>query len=201
MPAKIMVLRLWDKKPEGAEIVTTVSKADNWQRGLSPFVLGPCKLYGQFASRNMENGWQYAKVYSEYVKTVEGYREIAPGYWNWAQAGWSNPTAVRYPMGKGRKPEFSLWDDRRLDYIAARKEIYVPLYVKAVKKTEAWKRLRHLYGTKKLIVLLDFDVYDHREYSMSLTDVLNRPDKKMGHAFVLMMMLTKDKALDHCEIR
>jgi hypothetical protein len=30
---------------------------------------------------------------------------------------------------------------------------------------------------------------------MSLTDVLNFPDKKMGHAFVLMMLLTQDSAL------
>jgi len=35
---------------------------------------------------------------------------------------------------------------------------------------------------------------------MTLKDVLNNPKKKMGHAFVLMMLLTNDKeeALKEC---
>jgi hypothetical protein len=196
MPAKVMVLQLWDPKPEGAEIVSTVSKSAGWQRGLSPFVLGPCKLYGKYTSQNMENGWQYAKVYKECISRKLG--KIKKEYWTWAKEGWDNPKAVRYPMGKGRKPEFSLWDGQRLSYVEARKKIYIPLYFDAVEKTQAYKRLEHLYQTKKVLVLLDYDAYDHRKEKMTLTDVLENPHKKMGHAFVLAMMLTQDKALDRC---
>jgi hypothetical protein len=35
-------------------------------------------------------------------------------------------------MGRGAKPEYSLWDGERLDYIEARKRIYAPLYARAV---------------------------------------------------------------------
>src|SRR5688572_608723 len=53
MPARVMVLRMWDPKPEGAVIVSTVSKsATAWERQLSPFTLGPCKLYDKFTSKN-----------------------------------------------------------------------------------------------------------------------------------------------------
>lgn len=195
MPAKVMVLRMWDTKPEGAVIVSTVSRTAGWQRGLSPFVLGPCKLYGKFKSRNMENGWQYAKVYKEFLDDAGG---VGSKYYDWAVAGWNNPRAVRYPVGKGRKPEFSWWRGESLDYITARKEIYVPLYLNAVKETEAWARLFRLYQKEKCLVLLDYDAYDHRKEKMSLSDVLNRPDRKMGHAFVLMMALTGDRALREC---
>ena len=33
-----------------------------------------------------------------------------------------------------------------------------------------------------------------------MTDVLNSPDKKMGHAFVLYMMLTNDIAMLECNL-
>ena len=196
MPAKVMVLRLWDPKPEDATVVSTISKSMGWQRGLSPFVLGPCKLYGKFVSKNMENGWQYAKVYKEFL---DDKGRVGSKYYDWAKAGWDNSRAVRYPVGKGRKPEFSWWKGETLDYVTARKTIYVPLYRDAVCKTESYKTLERLYKKEKLLVLLDYDAHDHRKLGLSLSDVLNNPDKKMGHAFVLMMLLTGDRALKECD--
>jgi hypothetical protein len=73
----------------------------------------------------MENAWQYAKVYSCHTNPNSG----APTqeYWKWAREGWNNPSPVRFPMGRGAKPEYSLWDSQRLGYIEARKKIYAPL--------------------------------------------------------------------------
>ena len=76
-------------------------------------LLGPVPLYSEMWSQNMENAWQYAKVYAQYEFDMNA-------YWAWAQAGWNNPWAVRYPMGKGARPAYSLWAGDRLDYIAAR---------------------------------------------------------------------------------
>lgn len=45
------------------------------------------------------------------------------------------------------------------------------------------------------------DGYDHDNLGMSLTEVLNNPQRKMGHAFVLKMLLTKDAALKHLHLR
>lgn len=45
---------------EGEVLVNTTSHADNWERGLSPFFLGPCQLYNGCKAARMENGWQFA---------------------------------------------------------------------------------------------------------------------------------------------
>jgi len=45
------------------------------------------------------------------------------------------------------------------------------------------------YKQYKDIVLWDFDGYDYHNAKMTMNDVINCPTKKMGHAFVLAMML------------
>lgn len=188
----VRVLRLWDKMPEGSYVVSTVSKSQTaWERQLSPFVLGPCDLYDELTSRNMENAWQFAKVYREHLDGDK----IRPEYWEWAYRGWDDRRAHRYPMGKGRRPEFSLWCGERLGYVEARKRIYVMLYAEAVMRTQAYLHLRRLLNKHKDLTLLDYDAYDHHAMGMSLTDVLNNPHRKMGHAFVLAMLLTSDRAI------
>lgn len=202
MPAEIILLPVWDKaiqNAKGTVTVMTVSKSNTaWERQLSPFLLGPCKLYGDYHSINMENAWQYAKVYTPEFWHSD---RLNKSYWKWAVDGWSNARAVRYPMGKGRSPAFSLWDGEALDYIEARKRIYGPLYAEAVQKTEAWRRLKKLYKTVKRLVLYDYDVRDISRTEETLTEVLNNPHKKMGHAFVLAMLLQRDPALEQLELR
>ncbi len=152
-------------------------------------MLGPCELYGGYKALNMENAWQYAKVYDRHT-TFDGPSE---DYFKWAKAGWDNPKAVRYPMGKGAKPEYSWWDGVAYSYIAARKKIYAPLYAKAVENTLSFKRLKEMAESLPELWLWDFDGYDHKALGMSYTDVLNCESKKMGHAFVLAMMLENQR--------
>jgi hypothetical protein len=137
----------------------------------------------------MENAWQFSKVYPEHV-TECGL--LTSKYWDWAKKGWSDTWAHRYPMGKGAIPLFSYWDGERLGYIDARKKIYAPLYANAVVKTKAYERLCELYKERGTITLFDFDGYDHHKLNMTLKDVINNPDRKMGHAFVLAMLLQND---------
>lgn len=175
------------RDPRDPDAINTTSRSKNWSRGLSPFFLGPVKLYGKYVSKNVENGWQYSKVYSEHV----GKNGMPTDeYFEWAQNGWREKRANRYPMGKGREPEFSHWDGENLTYVEARRKIYIPLYSKAVVKTEAFERLKMIYETMREIVLWDFDAYDHRAFGMSWNDVIDDPNKKMGHGFVLAMLLT-----------
>lgn len=190
---KILGMRQPNGDSEEATIVNCCSNSQtSWERMLSPFLLGPCKLYQEFTSQNVENGWQFSKVYK---KHLEYDYAITEEYFEWACTGWEDPVARRYPMGRGAKPEFSLWDGERLGYIDARKKIYGPLYSKAVLAGEGWPKLKALYTEAKLIVLRDFDGYDHNAMGMTLKDVLNNPSRKMGHAFVLKMLLTADEAL------
>lgn len=149
-------------------------------RPLSPMLLGPVMLYGGYWSRTMENAWQYAKLYQEH----------AHDYWTWAQAGWDNPHAVRYPLGKGARPLHTLWAGDKLDYTAARKRVYIPLYAQAVRFGQLNLFLNLRAETRcQDIAIRDFDAYDHRALGYSWDDVINDPDRKMGHGFVLAMMI------------
>lgn len=175
--------------------VNTTSRATvPWQRALSPFYLGPCKLYDGAVvpeARNVENAWQFAKVYRHHVGS-RGFP--TKEYFDWARDGWRHYKAVRYPMGKGAAPEYSWWEGERMGYVEARRRIYVPLYTRAVMKTSAFATLVDLYRERGELVLWDFDGYDHHELGMTLKEVLACPDRKMGHAFVLAMILEEMEA-------
>ena len=199
MPATIRIVNMYTKTSDcGGIVVNTTSKAaDDWQRDLSPFHLGPCDLYDGHESQNMENAWQYSKVYAKHAED----RKPTEEYWEWAKEGWDNPRAVRYPMGRGARPLYSLWQGEELGYIDARKKIYAPLYAEAVQRTQGWNRLKGLYENEKLIVLRDYDGYYYASRNETLTDVLNNPSKKMGHAFVLAMLLHEDDSLSQVDLR
>lgn len=172
-------------------VINTTSRSTTWSRGLSPFYLGPVPLYEGApipTARNFENAWQFAKVYPTQVGP-DG--NPSPVYWSWATAGWRNPRAERYPMGKGAIPAYSYWEGQRLDYISARKTIYFPLYARLVAETEAFGLLLETYRRDGAITLWDFDGYDHLALGYSLKDVLNDPARKMGHAFVLAYLLER----------
>jgi hypothetical protein len=138
------------------------------------------------SSHNVENAWQFAKVYPVHVDKEENPTQE---YFDWARDGWKHRRAIRYPMGKGAIPLYSWWAGEKLSYVEARKKIYVPLYTKAVVNTKAFAKLRELHEKLDEIWLWDFDGYDHVELGMTLKEVLNDPTRKMGHAFVLAMIL------------
>lgn len=201
---QLKVISIFEKETDinGFYVNTTSKSEHDWQRDLSPFYLGPCALYGGRNAIKMENAWQYSKVYQEHAGK-DG--NPTDDYWNWATDGWSLERAVRYPMGKGRKPLCSWWDGKPYDYIAARKKIYAPLYARAVMQTkgfvhlkDSFERLSKLKGAT--LYLKDYDAYRHQNLGMTLSDVLNNPAKKMGHAFVLAMLLTSDPALQQIDL-
>lgn len=182
----IKIIGPHDRK-EPRTINTTSHSAADWSRGLSPFTLGPVRLYGSHTARIFENAWQFAKLYPEHAD-INGYP--TDEYWTWAQNGWDSTMASRYPAGKGRKPLCSLWNGNRLGYIEARKQIYIPLYQHAVKQTTAYQKLERLYVEQGQLTLFDFDGYDHRQLGMSFSDVINCHTRICGHAFVLAIMLS-----------
>lgn len=197
MPAQIRVAQMRQKIdfPNPMVINPCSNSVVDWQSDLSPFIVGPCDLYARMKSVNFENAWQFAKVYKRHVKP-NGDIDFG-AYFAWAKEGWYNPKAIRYPMGRGAKPEFSYWDGNRYGYIEARKKIYGPLYIKAIIDRPGFQRLREIYETwDGTLVLRDFDGYDHVAKGMSLTQVVNNPLRKMGHAFVIAMLLLGDSALE-----
>jgi len=168
------------------QIINTTSRSETWSKEFSPFTLGPVNLYGNHTAKNIENAWQFSKVYKEHVDQNQ---DPTSDYYKWAKKGWNDTYGHRYPMGKGKIPLYSYWDGEKLDYIEARKRIYAPLYAKAVIKTDAFNRLLTMHQKGMAFALLDFDGYDYLSRGMTLKEVINEPKKKMGHAFVLAMLL------------
>lgn len=202
MPAQVHVCHKWYRVPNqhqrGTVVIDTTSRG-GWTADLSPFSIGPCPLYDGHVAQNVENAWQYAKVYAQHTDE-NGNPTVA--YWQWAYEGWTNPRPVRYPMGKGARPQYSLWEGERLGYIDARKRIYGPLYAEAVQRTQGWQILLEEYEKADNLWLRDWDGWLMERHGMtSLTDVLNNPGRIMGHAFVLQMLLTDDPALQQMTLR
>lgn len=169
-------------------------EVDTTSRGpfkdLSPFYLGPIvdPFRGDSCLR-FENYWQYSKVYHNHIELTSNI--ISPQYWEWRAQGFNNSRAVRYPMGKGKKPVGSLFGNEILDYITARKRIYAPFYAGLVSCTHSYTMLYNWFvHEKRDIVLRDFDGYDYTALNMTLEDVINDPTKKQGHAFIIAGMLT-----------
>ncbi len=181
----VHVIPVWESNPYNCPEVSTVSSSGASIRELSPFILGPIIERGLW-SENFENFWQFAKVYKEHLGR-DG--EPSPDWYAWRAKGLEDEYAHRYPMGKGRIPEYSYWFEEHLGYIEARKRIYAPIYAKYVRKTIAYKLLKELYIEQGEVTLKDYDAYDHIKANVSLVDVINNPTRKMGHAFVLAMML------------
>lgn len=177
-------------------------EVDTTSRGpfkdLSPFYLGPiiynCPHFGLVNCVRFENLWQYCKVYTEHTMLIGDGRytpepQIHPQYYSWRNNGFHNQKAVRYPMGKGKKPLFSLWGTQRLDYVQARHQIYIPNYAELVRHTKSYAKLYNWLMEGHDLVLRDFDGYDYVSQGKSLREVANDPKRSMGHAFVLAMML------------
>jgi hypothetical protein len=189
----IHVLFKFAKNPYGGIEVDVTSNSGFW-KDLSPFLLDAAK----YGARNFENLWQFSKVYKEHIMLIDGLPNWR--WYRWRDVGYANPKAIRYPMGKGAKPEYLLWNGEKLGYIEARKAVYAPIYAELVKQTQAYGTLNSLYESLYddglPLVLRDYDAYDHIAMGRTLKDAINDPNRKCGHGFVLAMMLVGE--LERC---
>jgi len=186
----ILVLNNSETAPQGALDINVTSRSTTWSRGLSPFIIEGGKTWtGDFAE-NVENMWQFCKVYACHA---DSNGEPTDEYFIWAKRGWKSKVGIRYPMNKGAIPLYSYWNGKKYDYLDAKEKLYVKMYFRGVKDTEAYKKLEELYKeclkTKTTLVLRDFDAYNHVNLKLSPYEVLKHPTKKFGHGFVLMFML------------
>jgi len=187
MTQLLHVLFKFSNNPYGGIEVDVTSNSGFW-KDLSPFLLDATK----YGAKNFENLWQFSKVYKKHIMAIDGFPDAS--WYKWRDAGYANPRAVRYPMGKGAKPEYLLWGDEKLDYVSARKKVYAPIYAELVRQTQGYKVLESLYESVYKdgvsLILRDYDAYDHIVMRRTLKDVINDPNRKCGHGFVLAMMLT-----------
>lgn len=184
---QVITVSYKDVIPNGyMEINCTSWGKDKWS-ALSPFVNRQISAYDGLISQNMENLWQYSKVYEQHVFMDN----ILPEWFEWRNQGFAKTKADRYPMGKGKKPLFTYWNGNRLSYIEARKQVYFPKYEESVIDTDVFKDLLNLYMKGELLAIRDFDVYRFDLLGMTIEEVINNSNKKAGHGFVLYKMLNK----------
>lgn len=175
---EIFILGPRDKIPEKSVMINTTSRSKDFGKIFSPMICqGPLDL-GGLSAQNVENFWQGTKVYKEHLDN--------PQEWiRWRNNLLKDKLAHRYPMGKGARPEFSYLNSElgRMNYIQARKNIYIPLYKQKLSRYCS-KSINSVIDmlTVTNISLWDFD---GRITSDSFDDIVNNSEAKCGHAFVL----------------
>lgn len=139
-------------------------------------------------------------------------------YWAWREKGMNNKYAVRYPVGFSMKNRssclYSIWEGKKYDYIEARKNIYMPVYINLVKKHEKFKKLKKMLadGTNLLIVEVDGPKEESLDYykekygvaddfivnsTIEVTEknmeiMLNDPKHAFGHGYCLAIALLNE---------
>lgn len=182
----------------------------------------------------MENKWQFSKVYKEVPRSkqyksrwdksvvwewgsethVDNYGNLTDEYYEWRNAGFSNPYAVRYPCGSHYKSKclYSIDDEgNKYGYIEARYYIYCKEYYDCVINHEKFMELKHkLYRGQKLLIIdvdgpkqndlnyyidrynvpNDFIVNNTIDATLdNLELMLNDPKNPYGHGYVLSSIL------------
>ena len=195
--AEVFVIGKFGPNPYPHAVEVDVTSHGSF-KDLSPFYLGPityeCPHFGPLKCLRLENLWQYCKVYPEHIAMIGDGRytplpQIHPQYYSWRNRGFAESRATRYPMGKGKKPLFSLWGMQRLDYVKAKHKIYIPNYVDLARRTKSYNTLYNWLVQGHDLVLRDFDGFDYIAQGKSLKDIANDPTRSLGHGFVLAMML------------
>ncbi|MDD4120673.1 MAG: hypothetical protein PHG90_03720 [Clostridia bacterium] len=187
---KVIVINKYTRTPEGFMRIDCTSGNRKWAPFCSPFRLGPVQCYAGLESKNMENAWQFSKVYAD---QVDANGDPTPEYFEWRDKGYSNPDPIRHPH-EG-KPLYIYWNGEKYGYIEARKKVYIPLYANAFVKGGGYKMLKDLLKDNN-IALADFDGYDFKALGLSsYEDVINYEKRSLAHAFIIAMLLEKDPAI------
>ena len=54
-------------------------------------------MYNNLVAKNVENAWQFSKVYEEHLE--EGSDDPSSKWIHWAKEGFADPKPIRFPMG------------------------------------------------------------------------------------------------------
>lgn len=219
-----------DPKIPGYKPILVLTKSSKYG-SIGPYVLADEE------GRIMENIWQFSKVYENVPNSVRRESrfnnriiwnhpaqvhvkdgELTPEYWEWRHKGMHNPDPVRYPVGFNHRGKclYALHEssDEKLDYIEARKQIYLPVYCDLVRGQRQYEELlqRLRVGEKLLIIEVDGPHQEDLDYYIEKYNVaknfivnntikatrenmdimLNDPKHPFGHGYCLALALLDD---------
>lgn len=127
-----------------------------------------------------ENYWQSGKVFeddTDHTETVKWWKKL-------------EVPKRRYPKSKGKKVLYGIYNGKKMDYITARKEVYVPEYYEMIK--DRVKEEKH-----RDITVYDFDGprkedgdVDCKEVTQELLiEKLNDTSRPFGHGYIVAGIL------------
>ena len=127
-------------------------------------------------------------------------KNILPAYFEWRQRVFSCPRPIRYPNGRERQNlvAFSLLQDRdgnqtRLDYVSARKRIYVKEYARLARDHDEFWDLVDTVRDGKNLVICELDVPECHEITLPTLQDLVEDDKRcFGHGLCLAWEILKE---------
>lgn len=182
VPGKTLRLTVSSKAP----VCNPSEWKDLWR--LSPFsiVEGGVAVPGMpgIRSKTVENAWQFLKVWD--------------GETGWckdkALAAFKSDCAIRYPKGKGEKAIGHYWSesDSVLDYIEARKSIYIPCYLEMLEKPNRKEQIERLRQAAKdgTVSIWDPDSYRIQNFGMkSFSEAVSFINKPFAHAFIVALAI------------
>ena len=198
--------------------VTSCNRDPAVVRDLSPLYIGPVVSSDGIVATTFENLWQYGKVYpriydadGRIVAGVDAAGDPTPAFWDWRRRFYETkqekgdrhpafPSSVRHRdcryMVFFEKDENGVPQLKKLNYVESRKKIYIPEYAKLVVGTDTFKRLQDMVAAGTKLALCDFDAWNYYgsnlDQDVTIKDVVNNPAYKVGHGYVLKMLLEGD---------
>lgn len=126
--------------------------------------------------------------------------EVQPEYYKWRESVFACKKPIRYPNGFARKSEvaFSLLIDAngnetRLDYITARKRIYIDEYCRLVRAMPKFLELKRHLAQGKTLIICEVDVPDNEIITIEKLERLAEDERiTFGHGLCLAWELLKD---------
>lgn len=206
--------------PKGYEAINVLpwKKERSRYYEMSPYYLKTDGLEEQINDGNIlfENFWQGSKVFpvvypiivrphyqSDIIWWQWDKKErhidgdiVLPEYKNWRQSIWQCKNPIRYPNSFNRRSEcaFLLLNDRKLDYITSRKDLYIKEYSRLIKKLLIYHTLLNKLRNGQKLCIFEIDVPTNDFYPTieNLTLLENDKKKPYGHGLCLAMSLLKD---------
>ena len=201
-------------------------------KDLSPFFVGPVTSSDGVTANIFEIFWQCGKVYPPHDNNGTPNAE----YFKWRNYYYSQTTCTKdlmrhtcHSLGYENKDAlyFAYFDKNKgkylsLDYVSARKKVYIPEYAKLIVNTPSFQWLKSLVDSGEKFALVDFDACNYNEECAmkkqyvayvnkcqknkvepkyteedflkihSLKDLVNAPFMAVGHGCVIKMLLQGD---------
>lgn len=216
-----------DPHMEGFENILVLMRSHSKWSKLGPYYLRNEK--GEI----FENIWQFSKIYRTVPQSTQRYSqwnpdiiwqwpaethinendEVTDAYWKWRKAGFTAEYAIRYPVGFYARHTCicTIHEGEQLDYVEARKAIYLKLYAELAKKQEIFYELKEKLAKGQNLLIVEIDgphqeslEYYKKKYGVrddfienntmlctpkNLDIMLNDPKHPFGHGYCLAMAL------------